>query len=600
MKRTILIGLVLAMLLCCFAPAVSAAGAAYVLDSASASKGEQVTLTLGIQNNPGIISLRFRIVYDETQLQLVSVSDEGLLNGYVQPSPTVSSPYILRWADSLATDNNTKNGAVAKLTFKIVGDQTKSTVTIEHVEARNATGSKQTFAGCSATVSSTHNHSWGSWTETTPATCETAGVKTRTCSTCGESETQTIPAKGHQEVVDAAVKATCTTAGLTEGKHCSVCSKVLTAQKTIPAKGHSWKAATCTAPKTCTVCGVTEGKALGHDYSVAQHDSSSHWTKCSRCSSTTAKVNHSFTAHSCDIAAKCTGCDYVKPAGQHSYGAYVQDKAPTCTEPGSETGTCTICGQKNTRVVAAAGHKAGQPVRENEVAATEDKDVYCTVCKAELSRTTKVIPKEDDKKPSKLPLLGVLGAGRTFPFRDVPEKAWYYDAVKSAWQNQLINGVTATEFRPKESMTVAQAVKLTAALHQLNVYGKVTLKNGRPNWYSTYVNYAVDNNLIENTYGSYTPAQMNAPVTRAEFVHILHDAVGDLWAMNTVKDNAIPDVKTGDAFAAEIYDFYRAGILTGSDAKGTFHPTDTIKRSEVAAILIRMYDVSVREAILLG
>lgn len=29
---------------------------------------------------------------------------------------------------------------------------------------------------------------------------------------------------------------------------------------------HSWKAATCTAPKTCTKCGVTEGNALGHTY----------------------------------------------------------------------------------------------------------------------------------------------------------------------------------------------------------------------------------------------------------------------------------------------------------------------------------------------
>lgn len=29
---------------------------------------------------------------------------------------------------------------------------------------------------------------------------------------------------------------------------------------------HSWKAATCTVPKTCTKCNVTEGNALGHSY----------------------------------------------------------------------------------------------------------------------------------------------------------------------------------------------------------------------------------------------------------------------------------------------------------------------------------------------
>ena len=38
-----------------------------------------------------------------------------------------------------------------------------------------------------------------------------------------------------------------------------------------------------------------------------------------------------------------------------------------------------------------------------------------------------------------------------------------------------------------------------------------------------------------------------------------------------------------------------AGILTGSDAKGTFNPTSSIKRSEVAAILNRMFDETMRQ-----
>ena len=93
---------------------------------------------------------------------------------------------------------------------------------------------------------------------------------------------------------------------------------------------------------------------------------------------------------------------------------------------------------------------------------------------------------------------------------------------------------------------------------------------------------------------------MNAPVTRGEFVHIFHGAEEAYKAINTVADNAIPDVKTNDKFAAEIYEFYRAGILTGSDAKGTFHAESTIKRSEAATILLRMYDSSVRIPITLG
>ena len=65
-------------------------------------------------------------------------------------------------------------------------------------------------------------------------------------------------------------------------------------------------------------------------------------------------------------------------------------------------------------------------------------------------------------------------------------------------------------------------------------------------------------------------------------------------ALNNIADNAIPDVKLGDKCADEIYAFYRAGILTGSDKQGTFNPDSTIVRSEVAAILLRMYDASTR------
>ena len=41
-------------------------------------------------------------------------------------------------------------------------------------------------------------HAWGNWVQTTPATCEAAGVQTATCTTCGGSKTQSAPAAiGH-------------------------------------------------------------------------------------------------------------------------------------------------------------------------------------------------------------------------------------------------------------------------------------------------------------------------------------------------------------------------------------------------------------------
>jgi len=115
-----------------------------------------------------------------------------------------------------------------------------------------------------------HTHTFGDWFVTTAATCTAEGSRTRSCE-CGETETETIPAVGHTEVVDAAVAATCTADGKTEGKHCSVCAQVLTAQEAIPATGHDTQGGTefvwsedhsaCTLEVGCTACGQKQSVA---------------------------------------------------------------------------------------------------------------------------------------------------------------------------------------------------------------------------------------------------------------------------------------------------------------------------------------------------
>ena len=108
----------------------------------------------------------------------------------------------------------------------------------------------KTCERCGKTEGEALGHSWKE------ATCETA----KTCKRCGKVEGK---AKGHTEVIDKKVEPTCTQSGLTEGKHCSVCNKVLQAQTKISALGHDYKSVV-TKPTTtkqgytthtCTRCG---------------------------------------------------------------------------------------------------------------------------------------------------------------------------------------------------------------------------------------------------------------------------------------------------------------------------------------------------------
>ena len=107
-------------------------------------------------------------------------------------------------------------------------------------------------------------HSFTDYKSNNNATCTKDGTKTAKCDRCDKTDTRTDKgsAKGHTEVTDKAVAATCTKAGKTAGKHCSVCGTVTVKQKTVAAKGHSYKTTTTKATaskngkivKKCTVC----------------------------------------------------------------------------------------------------------------------------------------------------------------------------------------------------------------------------------------------------------------------------------------------------------------------------------------------------------
>ena len=179
-------------------------------------------------------------------------------------------------------------------------------------------------------------------------------------------------------------------------------------------------------------------------------------------------------------------------------------------------------------------------------------------------------------------------------FADVAPSAWYVENVKSAYEYGLMTGNSATVFNPTGKITVAEVLVIASRMHDIYNGGEGKFTQGSP-WYQVYVDYALENALISNgEFQSYA-----APATRAEFATVLARVLPEeeLEGINVIE--TIPDVPTSAAYADSVYRLYTAGILTGSDKYGTFHPNDTIQRCEVAAIVTRMVDVSQRKRVVL-
>lgn len=181
-------------------------------------------------------------------------------------------------------------------------------------------------------------------------------------------------------------------------------------------------------------------------------------------------------------------------------------------------------------------------------------------------------------------------------FTDVSENSWYYNYVIFAVRKGLINGRSDSIYDPETNLSIAEAIKIAACMHQLYYTGSITLKNGLP-WYDSYVKYALNNGIITHIYNNY-----DARISRSEFISIFYRSMpsSEYTVKNTIADNSIPDVDSSDTHASYIYAFYRAGIVIGNDDFGTFYPDANIRRSEVAAIITRMYDADSRKSITLS
>ena len=188
-------------------------------------------------------------------------------------------------------------------------------------------------------------HSWNDWVTLTEPTCLVAGVETRTCNTCENSDMRAIPALGHEwGEWESTLAADCYSSG-TQSSTC-LRDQSHTEVQTVSALGHDFGEWVITRAPTCTVAGVET-------------------RYCRNCN-------------------KHTEVRSVEAYG-HEWSSYVITKHATCTEEGEGAYVCANDATHiKTRTEKALGHEYGDwvvsvPATEGE----EGEDI--SVCRRDSS-----------------------------------------------------------------------------------------------------------------------------------------------------------------------------------------------------------------------
>ena len=292
----------------------------------------------------------------------------------------------------------------------------------------------------------------------TAPTCTAKGYTTHTCA-CGDSyvDTYTDPL-GHDLKDDAAVAATCTTAGTTAGKHCTRCD-YKEGMETIAALGHAWDEGKVTKQPTetetgvktftCTRCGETRTETMPVIPHVHSYKDVVTAPTC---------TEKGYTTHTC--ACGDSYVDTYTDALGHAWDEGEVTKEATETTQGSMTYTCTRCPATKRDILPASGLVATAVYNDvkNDTSWFYPGVQYCLSYGLMSGMGNgSFAPGEYTTRAQVAQILYNLHgnpevSGGT-PFTDVPEGAWYQKAVTWAHSVGIVNGVTATTFSPNANIT---------------------------------------------------------------------------------------------------------------------------------------------------
>ena len=176
------------------------------------------------------------------------------------------------------------------------------------------------------------------------------------------------------------------------------------------------------------------------------------------------------------------------------------------------------------------------------------------------------------------------------PYKDVPDTAWYYDAVRFVSEGALMNGTASNAFSPSGSMTRAMFVTV---LHRMSgdsgSYTNVFSDVPAGAWYESAVSWANAKGIVSGISDDGFGPDLS--VTREQLAVMLYNyAVYEGYDVSIGEETNILSYE--DAFSVSDYAYAAlqwacgAGIINGDD-NGYLNPGASATRAEVAVMLQR-------------
>ena len=175
------------------------------------------------------------------------------------------------------------------------------------------------------------------------------------------------------------------------------------------------------------------------------------------------------------------------------------------------------------------------------------------------------------------------------PFVDVAEGDWFYDAVVYAYQNELMDGVGGNRFAPNSETTRAQLVTILYRLEgQPAVSGDLPFTDVEAGiWYTDAILWAAQNNIVNGV--SDTEFAPGDDLTRQQLVTILYryaEAKGyDVSASADL--SGYPDADQVQDYAQPAMAWAVAENIIQGMEDGTLKPAGNASRAQIATILMR-------------